>query len=132
MLITVRELLIAQTTVVTLSKVKLARLAETWREPSDGDMIVVDVMCLINIHGLRIRVRHQHAVRTIIGRSPLFNDKGVVHHDNWQRVSCSFRDGGAGNTLSSTIAALLVFWACESDELDSALPPHTLIIFSFA
>jgi hydroxymethylpyrimidine/phosphomethylpyrimidine kinase len=35
----------------------------------------------------------------------LFNESGVVRHDNWQRQSGSFN--GAGNTLSATIAAML-------------------------
>src|SRR5690606_7601199 len=35
----------------------------------------------------------------------LFDENGVVRHDNWQRISGSY--SGAGSTLAATVAALL-------------------------
>ncbi len=35
----------------------------------------------------------------------LFDEGGVIRHDNWQRISGSY--SGAGGTLAATIAALL-------------------------
>src|SRR3546814_400667 len=49
MLMATRELLIPQTTLLILSAGELARLAETWREPSEEDMLTIDVMRLIDM-----------------------------------------------------------------------------------
>jgi len=104
MLMAVRELLIPQTTVLTISTVELARLAETWREPSEEDMIAVDVMRLIDMGCEYVFVTGTPSDLSDVANT-LFDDSGVVRHDNWQRVSGSC--SGAGATLSSTIAALL-------------------------
>src|SRR5690606_1608555 len=49
LLMATRELLIPQTTLLVLSAVELSRLAETWREPSDEDMMAIDAMRLIEM-----------------------------------------------------------------------------------
>src|SRR6476661_3476552 len=49
LLVAMRELLVPQTTVLLLSAVELARLAETWREPSSRDMLASDAMHLIDL-----------------------------------------------------------------------------------
>lgn len=98
------ELLIPQATVLLLSVVELARLAETWREPSGEDNMAADAMRLIEsgcefvlVTGAR---GNPHEVVNI-----LFNADGVVRQDTWQRVSGSY--AGAGATLSATIAGML-------------------------
>jgi len=104
MLMALRELLIPQTTVLTLSTVELARLAETWREPSDEDMLAVDVMRLIEMGCEYVFVTGTPSDLSDVANT-LFDENGVIRHDNWQRVSGSCT--GSGATLSSTIAALL-------------------------
>lgn len=104
MLVAMRELLIPQTTVLLLSAVELARLAETWREPSSDDTMLPDAMHLIDMGCEYLFVTgvpsDLHDVSNI-----LFNDSGVVRQDNWLRQSGTF--SGAGSTLSATIAAML-------------------------
>lgn len=104
LLVAIRELLIPQTTVLLASTVELARLAETWREPSTEDTMAVDAMRVIEMGCEYLFVTGTpsdvHDVANI-----LFNETGVVRQDKWQRISGSF--SGAGATLSATIAAML-------------------------
>jgi len=104
LLIAIRELLIPQTTVMLLSAVELARLAETWREPSSEDMLDLDAMHIIELGCEYLLVTGTPTAATEIGNT-LFNDTGVVREDQWPRVSGSF--SGAGSTLSAAIAAML-------------------------
>ncbi|MGZ3238469.1 MAG: bifunctional hydroxymethylpyrimidine kinase/phosphomethylpyrimidine kinase [Burkholderiaceae bacterium] len=104
MLIAMRELLIPQTTVMVLSAVELARLAETWREPSNDDTLAVDAMRIIELGCEYLFVTGTPCDIHDVANT-LFNESGVVRQDNWQRISGTFT--GAGTTLSATIAALL-------------------------
>lgn len=104
MLMATRELLIPQTTLLILSAGELSRLAETWREPSDDDMLTVDVMRLIDMGCEYVFVTGTPSELTDVANT-LFDENGVVRHDNWQRISGSY--SGAGSTLSATMAALL-------------------------
>lgn len=104
MLMATRELLIPQTTVLILSAVELARVAETWREPSEEDMMAIDAMRLIEMGCEYVFVTGTPSELTDVANT-LFDDSGVIRHDNWQRISGSY--SGAGATLSATIAALL-------------------------
>jgi hydroxymethylpyrimidine/phosphomethylpyrimidine kinase len=104
MLMATRELLIPQTTVLILSAVELSRLAETWREPSEEDMMAVDVMRLIGMGCEYVFVTGTPSDLTDVANT-LFDESGLIRHDNWQRISGSY--SGAGSTLASTIAALL-------------------------
>lgn len=104
MLIAMRELLIPQTTVMVLSTVELARLAETWREPSTDDTLALDAMRVIELGCEYLFVTGTPCDIHDVANT-LFNESGVVRHDNWQRISGVF--SGAGTTLSATIAALL-------------------------
>lgn len=104
MLIAIRELLIPQTTLLLLSAVELARFAETWREPSADDTMALDAMRLIDLGCEYLFVTGTPSDVHDVANT-LFNESGMVRHDNWQRQSGSF--SGAGNTLSATIAAML-------------------------
>jgi len=104
MLMATRELLIPQTTLLIVSAVELARIAETWREPSEEDMMAVDVMRLIEMGCEYVFVTGTPSDLTDVANT-LFDETGVIRHDNWQRISGSY--SGAGATLSATIAALL-------------------------
>lgn len=104
MLMALRELLIPQTTLLIISTVELTRLAETWREPSDDDMLAIDVMRLIEMGCEYVFVTSTPSDLTDVANT-LFDSSGVIRHDNWQRISGSY--SGSGTTLSATIAALL-------------------------
>jgi hydroxymethylpyrimidine/phosphomethylpyrimidine kinase len=104
LLVAIRELLIPQTTLLVCSAVELARLAETWRDPSTEDMLAVDAMKLIEMGCEFVFVTGTPTEVPDVANT-LFDETGVVRQDNWQRVSGSF--SGAGSTLSATIAALL-------------------------
>lgn len=104
LLVAIRELLIPQTTLLVCSAVELARLAETWRDPSTEDMLAVDAMKLIEMGCEFVFVTGTPGEVQDVANT-LFDETGVVRQDNWQRVSGSF--SGAGSTLSATIAALL-------------------------
>ncbi len=103
-LIAMRELLIPQTTLLILSSVELARLAETWREPSTEDVMALDAVRLIEMGCEYLFVTGTPGDVHDVANT-LFNEGGVCRHDNWQRLSGSFL--GAGTTLSATIAAML-------------------------
>lgn len=103
-LIATRELLIPQTTLLLLSAVELARMAETWREPSNDDTMATDAMRLIEMGCEYVFVTGTPSDLHDVANT-LFDESGVVRHDNWQRLSGSF--GGAGATLAATIAAML-------------------------
>lgn len=104
MLMATRELLIPQTTVLVISTVELVRMAETWREPSEEDLMAVDAMRLIEMGCEYVFVTGTPSGLTDVANT-LFDEGGVIRHDNWQRISGSYT--GAGGTLAATIAALL-------------------------
>lgn len=99
-----RDLLIPQATVLLLSAVELARLAETWREPGSDDTLETDVAHLIESGCEYVLVTNTAAdAHQII--NTLFNHDGVVRQDTWGRISGSY--SGAGATLSAAITGLL-------------------------
>ncbi|HYD80570.1 MAG TPA: hydroxymethylpyrimidine/phosphomethylpyrimidine kinase [Paucimonas sp.] len=104
LLVAVRELLIPQTTLLLVSTVELARLAETWREPMTEDMLTADAMRIIEM-GCEFLFVTGTPTDVHDVANTLFDETGVVRADNWQRVAGSF--SGAGTTLSATMAALL-------------------------
>lgn len=104
LLIAIRELLVPQTTVLLASAMELARLAETWREPSTDDTMTVDAMRVIEMGCEYLFVTGTPSDVHDVANT-LFNETGVVRQDKWQRISGSF--SGAGATLSATIAAML-------------------------
>ena len=99
-----RELLIPQTTLLSLSAVELTRLAETWREPLAGNTLMVDAMHIIGMGCEYVFVTgvpgEVHEVVNL-----LFSEAGQVRMDKWQRLSGTF--AGAGSTLSATAAAMM-------------------------
>lgn len=103
-LLAMRELLVPQTTVLQVSADELSRLAETWRETSDDNMLEVDALQLTEFGCEFVFVTGMpgdaHDVSNI-----LFGSEGAVRTDRWQRQAGPFI--GAGNTLSATIAAML-------------------------
>jgi hydroxymethylpyrimidine/phosphomethylpyrimidine kinase len=104
MLIAIRELLIPQTTLFLASAVELARLAETWREPSNNDTMSIDAMRIIEMGCEYLFVTGTPGDVHEVANT-LFDESGVLRQDSWQRLPGSF--SGAGSTLSATIAAML-------------------------
>lgn len=104
MLVALRELIVPQTTVLVLSAVELSRLAETWREPSTDDTMLIDAMHLIDMGCEYIFVTGTPSELHEVSNT-LINESGVVRQDAWQRQPGSFT--GAGSTLSATLAAML-------------------------
>jgi hydroxymethylpyrimidine/phosphomethylpyrimidine kinase len=99
-----RELLIPQATLLLLSAVELSRLAETWREPSTEDTLLLDAMHVIEMGCEYLLVTGTPAdVHEVV--NSLFSEKGLVRQDRWQRVHGVF--AGAGSTMSATSAAML-------------------------
>jgi hydroxymethylpyrimidine/phosphomethylpyrimidine kinase len=104
LLVATRELLIPQTTLFLTSAVELARLAETWREPTTDDTLALDAMRVIDMGCEYLFVTGTPGDVHDVANT-LFDDSGMVRHDTWQRLPGSF--SGAGCTLSATIAAML-------------------------
>jgi hydroxymethylpyrimidine/phosphomethylpyrimidine kinase len=104
MLIAIRELLIPQTTLLLLSTVELARFAETWREPTNADALMLDAMRIIDLGCEFLFVTGTPCDVHDVANT-LFDESGAVRNDNWQRQPGTF--SGAGNTLSATIAAMM-------------------------
>ncbi len=104
LLLATRELLIPQTTLLVISAVELARFAETWREASTEDMLAIDAIKVIEM-GCEYLLVTGTASEVGDVANTLFNESGVVRHDNWQRIAGTFT--GAGGTISATVTALL-------------------------
>jgi hydroxymethylpyrimidine/phosphomethylpyrimidine kinase len=104
LLIAIRELLVPQSTLLLASTVELARLAETWREASSGDMMVADAMRLIE-SGCEYLFLTGTPTAVHDVANTLFDSSGMLRQDSWPRRPGTF--SGAGSTLSATMAALL-------------------------
>ncbi|HEX7642260.1 MAG TPA: hydroxymethylpyrimidine/phosphomethylpyrimidine kinase [Burkholderiaceae bacterium] len=104
LLLAIRELLVPQTTLLVISAVELARFAETWREASTEDMLPVDAIKIIEMGCEYLLVTGTPCEVGDVANT-LFDESGVVRHDNWQRIAGTFT--GAGSTISATVAALL-------------------------
>lgn len=104
LLLAVRELLVPQTTLLLLSVVELGLLAETWREPTERDMLKEDAMHLVDLGCEYVFVTGAPDDVQNVANS-LFDESGRVRHDSWTRQPGAF--SGAGSTLSATVAAML-------------------------
>ncbi len=104
LLLAVRQLLVPQSTLLLVSTDELARLAETWREPSNDDMLSIDAM-----HAIQLGCEFVFVTGTPgeAGKvcNTLFGSEGMIRADSWARLSGTYT--GAGTTLSATIAAML-------------------------
>jgi hydroxymethylpyrimidine/phosphomethylpyrimidine kinase len=108
MLIAIRQILVPQTTILLLSQVELARMAETWREGGSDGMLEADVAELtgmgcefVLVTGTAPAPGGGEGVRA----NTLFGADGALMSSNWQHQSGPFV--GAGNTLSAALAALM-------------------------
>lgn len=104
MLLAMRELLIPQTTLLLVSVDELSRLAETWREPSDDNMIEIDASQIIEFGCEYLFVTGAPGEAQEV-TNLLFSAEGLVRGASWPRQTGPF--AGAGTTLSATITAML-------------------------
>jgi hydroxymethylpyrimidine/phosphomethylpyrimidine kinase len=118
LLTAIRQLLVPQATLIMLSQVELGRLAETWREASEGadgaegndneDTLESDVE-----HLLALGCEFVLVTGTALGENAapntlantLFGADGVISHDAWQHLAGPFI--GAGGTLSAALTAFM-------------------------
>ena len=105
MLMAVRQILVPQTTVLLLSQVELARMAETWRE-GGTDMLPEDVAELTGMGCAWVLVKCTGASGPGAAlANTLYDGDGPVRSFSWQHLPGPFV--GAGSTLSGALAALL-------------------------
>jgi hydroxymethylpyrimidine/phosphomethylpyrimidine kinase len=110
MLMAIRQILVPQTTVLLLSQVELARMAETWREGGAGDMLALDVAELTGMGCRMVLVTCTGAAGKGKGElasisNTLYDDSGALETFSWPHFAGPFV--GAGSTMSAALAALL-------------------------
>ena len=122
MLIAIRQILVPQATILLLSQVELARMAETWRE-GGGDMLLEDVdeltgmgceYVLVTCTGASGGASGQPALRT----NTLFSEDGVCATFDWRHLPGPFT--GAGSTMSAALAALMAHALAPQDAVRRA------------
>ncbi|WP_426104289.1 bifunctional hydroxymethylpyrimidine kinase/phosphomethylpyrimidine kinase [Massilia sp. TSP1-1-2] len=107
MLIAIRQILVPQTTILLLSQVELARMAETWRE-GGADMLLEDVAELTGDGCGYVLVTSTclaGGANPALRANTLFNDEGVCASFEWRHLPGPFT--GAGSTMSAAIAAFM-------------------------
>lgn len=108
MLMAIRQILVPQATVLLLSQVELARMAETWREGGGDDMLAADVAELTDMGCGFVLVTGTGTSGSGAGATisnTLFDENGVVGTFSWQHLPGPFI--GAGSTMSAALAALM-------------------------
>jgi hydroxymethylpyrimidine/phosphomethylpyrimidine kinase len=117
MLVAIHSILAPQATVLLLSQVELARMAETWRE-GGTDMLLADVMELtgagcayVLVTGTGASGVGAQALRT----NTLYGEDGVLATFDWRHLAGPF--AGAGSTMSAALAA---YMAHGADPLSAA------------
>ncbi|MDP3668230.1 MAG: bifunctional hydroxymethylpyrimidine kinase/phosphomethylpyrimidine kinase [Telluria sp.] len=108
MLMAIRQILVPQATVLLLSQVELARMAETWREGGGDDMLGADVAELTDMGCGFVLVTGTGTSGSGAGATisnTLFDENGVVGSFSWQHLPGPFI--GAGSTMSAALAALM-------------------------
>jgi hydroxymethylpyrimidine/phosphomethylpyrimidine kinase len=108
MLIAISQVLVPQASVLMLSQVELARMAETWREGGSGDMLALDVAELTRMGCAMVLATSTGSGgkgESATISNTLFDADGAVETFNWQHLAGPFI--GAGSTMSAALAAML-------------------------
>ncbi len=120
MLSAIRQILVPQTTILLLSQVELARMAETWRD-GGADMLTDDVAELtgegceyVLVTGTGASGSGAAAIRS----NTLFNEGGACASFDWRHLPGPFT--GAGSTMSAAIAALMAHGLAPLDAVRRA------------
>jgi hydroxymethylpyrimidine/phosphomethylpyrimidine kinase len=108
MLMAIRQILVPQASVLLVSQVELARMAETWREGGSGDMLAADVAELTGMGCAMVLVTCTGAggkgdSATI--SNTLYDENGALETFSWPHLAGPFV--GAGSTMSAALTAML-------------------------
>ena len=118
MLIAIRQILVPQTTILLLSQVELARMAETWRE-GGADMLLEDVAELTGEGCEYVLVTGTSGAGAAALRSnTLVDEAGPCASFDWRHLPGPFT--GAGSTMSAAIAALMAHGLAPKDAVRRA------------
>ena len=123
MLIAIRQILVPQTTILLLSQVELARMAETWRE-GGADMLLADVAELTGEGCEYVLVTCTGSAgaggsgKPALRSNTLFTEDGVCASFDWRHLPGPFT--GAGSTMSAAIAALMAHGLAPLDAVRRA------------
>jgi hydroxymethylpyrimidine/phosphomethylpyrimidine kinase len=120
MLMAIRQILVPQATVLMLSQVELARMAETWRE-GGADMLDADVAELTGMgcEFVLVTCTGPSGSGAQARRSnTLYDEDGVVETYAWQHLPGPFV--GAGSTMSGAVAALMAHGLAPGDAVGRA------------
>lgn len=123
MLSAIRQILAPQATMMVLSQVELARMAETWRDGGSGDMLAADVAELTGTGCLYVLATGTASAGSGSGEgatltNTLFGADGVQETFDYPHLPGRFV--GAGSTLSAAIAALLAQGLAPLDAVRAA------------
>jgi hydroxymethylpyrimidine/phosphomethylpyrimidine kinase len=108
MLVAIRQILVPQASVLLLSQVELARMAETWRDGGSAGMLGADVAELTGMGCAMVLVTCTGSGGKGDGATisnTLFDASGALETYNWHHFAGPFV--GAGSTMSAALAALL-------------------------
>jgi hydroxymethylpyrimidine/phosphomethylpyrimidine kinase len=106
MLMAIRQILVPQASVLLVSQVELARMAETWREGGSGDMLAADVAELTGMGCAMVLVTGAGGKGDSATISnTLYDENGVLDSFSWPHLAGPFV--GAGSTMSAALAAML-------------------------
>jgi hydroxymethylpyrimidine/phosphomethylpyrimidine kinase len=118
MLTAIRQVLVPQATLLMVSQVELARMAETWRDgPSEG-MLELDVADLTGSGCEYVLVTGTPGSGGSARSNTLYNADGVVVSVDWQPLPGPFV--GCGSTLSAALSALMAQGLDAADALQAA------------
>ena len=117
MLMAIRQILVPQATVLLVSQVELARMAEIWRE-GGGDMTAEDVDELTTAGCEFVLVKCKGGSHGKAVCNALYNADGPVAEFQWQHLPGPFV--GAGTTLSAALAALMAKGLDAEDAMQRA------------
>lgn len=128
MLMAIRQILVPQTTIMLLSQVELARMAETWRE-GGADMLVDDVAELTGMGCEYVLVTCTSAAggepgseagkkSAALRSNTLFNEDGACASFDWRHLPGPF--SGAGSTMSAAMAAMMAHGLAPLDAVRRA------------
>jgi hydroxymethylpyrimidine/phosphomethylpyrimidine kinase len=107
MLMAIRQILVPQASVLLLSQVELARMAETWRE-GGGEQLQEDVEELTGAGCAHVLVTCTGASGSgpqALRSNTLFGEDGLLASFDWRHLPGPFV--GAGGTMSAALAAYM-------------------------
>jgi hydroxymethylpyrimidine/phosphomethylpyrimidine kinase len=119
----IRQVLVPQATLLMLSQVELARMAETWRDGAAEATLGTDVATLTGSGCEYVLVTGTAGVQPGMRSNTLFNREGPLARLDWQPLTGPFV--GAGSTLSAALTALLARVELDATEALQAAQDYT-------